>query len=96
MRKEVMGVYGPGSQHWVGDGFRVHGYFSAIPDADRKLSPFLMLDYHPPHHYPPTEHRRGVGVCGVFTYEVAETKVNQVTEFARRNQHPLRCTLEKE
>ena len=41
-------------------------------------------------------HRRGVGVCGVFTYEVAETKVNQVTEFARRSQHPLRCTLEKE
>jgi len=41
-------------------------------------------------------HRRGVGLCGVFTYEVAETKVNQVTEFARRNQHPLRCTLEKE
>jgi ATP-dependent Clp protease adaptor protein ClpS len=41
-------------------------------------------------------HRRGVGVCGVFTYEVAETKVNQVTEFARRNQHPLRCTLEKD
>jgi ATP-dependent Clp protease adaptor protein ClpS len=41
-------------------------------------------------------HRRGVGLCGVFTYEVAETKVNQVTELARRNQHPLRCTLEKE
>ena len=41
-------------------------------------------------------HRRGVGVCGVFTYEVAETKVTQVTEYARRNQHPLRCTLEKE
>jgi ATP-dependent Clp protease adaptor protein ClpS len=41
-------------------------------------------------------HRRGVGICGVFTYEVAETKVTQVTEFARRNQHPLRCTLEKE
>src|SRR6201991_2831562 len=41
-------------------------------------------------------HRRGVGVCGVYTYEVAESKVNQVTEFARRNQPPLRCTLEKE
>jgi ATP-dependent Clp protease adaptor protein ClpS len=41
-------------------------------------------------------HRRGVGICGVFTYEVAETKVTQVTEYARRNQHPLRCTLEKE
>jgi ATP-dependent Clp protease adaptor protein ClpS len=41
-------------------------------------------------------HQRGVGICGVFTYEVAETKVTQVTDFARRNQHPLRCTLEKE
>ena len=41
-------------------------------------------------------HQRGVGVCGVFTYEIAETKVNQVMEFARRQQHPLQCTLEKE
>ena len=41
-------------------------------------------------------HRRGVGVCGIFTYEVAETKVAQVTEFARRHEHPLQCTLEKE
>lgn len=40
-------------------------------------------------------HQRGVGVCGVFTYEVAETKVNQVIDFARQNQHPLQCTLEK-
>ena len=41
-------------------------------------------------------HQRGVGICGVFTYEVAETKVNQVMDFARRHQHPLQCTLEKE
>jgi ATP-dependent Clp protease adaptor protein ClpS len=41
-------------------------------------------------------HRRGVGVCGVFTYEVAETKVNQVMDFARQHQHPLQCTLEKD
>lgn len=41
-------------------------------------------------------HRRGVGVCGVFTYEVAETKVNQVVDYARQNQHPLQCTMEKE
>jgi ATP-dependent Clp protease adaptor protein ClpS len=41
-------------------------------------------------------HQRGVGVCGVYTYEVAETKVNQTMEFARRHQHPLQCTLEKE
>ena len=41
-------------------------------------------------------HQRGVGVCGVYTYEIAETKVNQVMDFARRHQHPLQCTLEKE
>lgn len=41
-------------------------------------------------------HRHGVGICGVFTYEVAETKVTQVVEFARRHQHPLQCTMEKE
>jgi ATP-dependent Clp protease adaptor protein ClpS len=40
-------------------------------------------------------HQQGVAVCGVFTYEVAETKVTQVVEFARENQHPLQCTLEK-
>ena len=41
-------------------------------------------------------HRRGVGVCGVFTYEVGETKVSQVMDLARQNQHPLQCTLEKD
>ncbi len=41
-------------------------------------------------------HQKGVGVCGIFTYEVAETKVTQVVDFARRHQHPLQCTMEKE
>ena len=41
-------------------------------------------------------HKRGVGVCGVFTYEIAETKVQQVMDFAQQHQHPLQCTLEKE
>jgi ATP-dependent Clp protease adaptor protein ClpS len=41
-------------------------------------------------------HRRGVGVCGVYTYEVAETKVTQVMDLARQNQHPLQCTIEKD
>jgi ATP-dependent Clp protease adaptor protein ClpS len=41
-------------------------------------------------------HRRGVGVCGVYTYEVAEHKVTQVMDLARQNQHPLQCTIEKE
>ena len=40
-------------------------------------------------------HQHGLAVCGVFTYEVAETKVAQVVDFARENQHPLQCTLEK-
>ena len=40
-------------------------------------------------------HQQGLAVCGVFTYEVAETKVSQVIDFARENQHPLQCTLEK-
>jgi len=41
-------------------------------------------------------HRRGVGLCGVFTYEVAETKVAQVMDYARQNEQPLQCTMEKE
>ncbi len=41
-------------------------------------------------------HNKGVGICGVYTYEVAETKVTQVMSFARQHQHPLQCTMEKE
>lgn len=41
-------------------------------------------------------HQKGVGVCGVYTYEVAETKVTQVMDFAKKNGHPLQCTLEKD
>ncbi|WP_084798365.1 ATP-dependent Clp protease adapter ClpS [Pleomorphomonas koreensis] len=40
-------------------------------------------------------HHHGVGECGVYTYEVAETKVTQVMDFARRHQHPLQCVMEK-
>ena len=40
-------------------------------------------------------HNHGVGECGIFTYEVAETKVTQVMDFARQNQHPLQCVMEK-
>lgn len=41
-------------------------------------------------------HHHGVGICGVFTYEIAETKVTQVMDFARQHQHPLQCTMEKD
>jgi len=60
--REIEAVYPAPALHWVGDGFRVAGYFSAIPDAFRKLDPFLLLDYHPAYDYAPTQQRRGVGV----------------------------------
>ncbi len=41
-------------------------------------------------------HQNGVGICGVYSFEIAETKVMQVMDNARRNEHPLQCTLEKE
>jgi ATP-dependent Clp protease adaptor protein ClpS len=43
-----------------------------------------------------TVHKKGLAVVGVFSHEVAETKVTQVMEFAQRHQHPLQCTMEKE
>ncbi len=41
-------------------------------------------------------HQNGVGICGVFTYEVAETKVTQVMDIAHQHDHPLQCTMEKD
>ncbi len=41
-------------------------------------------------------HQKGVGLCGVYTFEVAETKVTQVLDLARRHEHPLQCVMEKE
>jgi redox-sensitive bicupin YhaK (pirin superfamily) len=58
----IEGIYRSPGLHWVGDGFRVAGYFSKIPGAARKLSPFLLLDYHPTYDYAPTDRPRGVGV----------------------------------
>lgn len=52
---------------------------------DRKTATRIMLEVH----------TKGKGVCGVYTYEIAETKVAQVTGLARQNQHPLLCTMEE-
>ncbi|MCC6644937.1 MAG: pirin family protein [Polyangiaceae bacterium] len=60
--RSIEGVHASPGLHWVGDGFRVAGYFSAIPGAMRRLSPFLLLDYHPPYVYSPSDRPRGVGV----------------------------------
>ncbi len=43
-----------------------------------------------------TVHKKGLAVVGVFSHEIAETKVTQVMDFAQRHQHPLQCTMEKE
>ena len=40
-------------------------------------------------------HHHGIGECGIFTYEIAETKVTQVMDFSRKHQHPLQCVMEK-
>jgi quercetin 2,3-dioxygenase len=60
--RELDAIYPAPELHWVGNGFRVAGYFSSIADAARKLDPFLLLDYHPEYNYSPTTQRRGVGV----------------------------------
>ena len=54
-------------------------------NKDREAATRIMLHVH--HH--------GIGECGVFTYEIAETKVTQVMDFARKYQHPLQCVMEK-
>lgn len=41
-------------------------------------------------------HNEGIGLCGIYTHDIAETKVNQVTAFAREHQHPLQCVMEEE
>jgi redox-sensitive bicupin YhaK (pirin superfamily) len=58
--KDVIGVYQPGSQHMVGDGFPVRNLFPSN-DLDRQVSPFLMLDYAGPQYFTPTDRPRGVG-----------------------------------
>ncbi len=59
------------------------------------LQSFFAMEYERAHQVMLHVHTRGKGVCGLFTREVAETKVTQVNEFSRANQHPLLCTMEK-
>ena len=60
VKKDVIGIYQPGSTHMVGDGFPVRNLFPSH-ELDREVDPFLMLDYAGPQYFSPTEHPRGVG-----------------------------------
>ena len=52
--KNVLGVYGPGSDHWVGDGFPVRNMFPSN-GVNKEINPFLMLDYAGPSHFEPSK-----------------------------------------
>ena len=58
--KKVLGVYGPGSDHWVGDGFPVRNMFPSN-GVNKEINPFLMLDYAGPSHFEPSKQTHGVG-----------------------------------
>jgi ATP-dependent Clp protease adaptor protein ClpS len=59
------------------------------------LERFFNKDHETAHRIMMHVHQHGIGECGIFTYEVAETKVTQVMDFARKHQHPLQCIMEK-
>ena len=59
------------------------------------LERFFNKDSESAHRIMMHVHNHGVGECGVYTYEVAETKVTQVMDFSRKHQHPLQCVMEK-
>jgi ATP-dependent Clp protease adaptor protein ClpS len=59
------------------------------------LERFFSKDSEAAHAIMMHVHNHGVGECGIYTYEVAETKVTQVMDFSRKHQHPLQCVMEK-
>src|SRR5687767_14254383 len=59
------------------------------------LERFFQKDHESAYRIMMHVHEHGIGECGIFTYEVAETKVTQVMDFSRKHQHPLQCVMEK-
>jgi ATP-dependent Clp protease adaptor protein ClpS len=59
------------------------------------LMTFFSMDHAKATRVMMAVHTKGKGICGIFSYEIAETKVDQVNEYARLNQHPLLCTMEE-
>ena len=75
--------------------FLVNDDFTPMDFVVEVLRAFFNLDQERAVQVMLHVHTRGRGVCGVFTREVAETKVTQVNEYSRTHQHPLLCTMEK-
>ena len=93
----MLGPFGANSPGKPGDddGFETGIAVKSRPKTKKPaMYKVLMLndDYTPMLHV----HQRGVGVCGVFTHELAETKATQVMDLARQNDHPLQCTIERD
>ena len=69
--------------------------FTPMDFVVQVLQQFFGMDYRRAHQVMLHVHTRGKGVCGVFSFEIAETKVVQVNDFARAHEHPLRCDMER-
>ena len=72
------------------------GAMRAVPKAQLETAEAYGMTHAQAFEVMLTVHKKGVAVVGVFSHEIAETKVGQVMDFARRHQHPLQCTMEKE
>lgn len=59
------------------------------------LATFFAMDHAKATRVMMAVHTKGKGICGIFSYEIAETKVDQVNEYSKMNQHPLMCTMEE-
>ncbi len=70
--------------------------YTPMEFVEAVLMRFFHMDYAQANAIMLTVHKKGVAIVGVFSHEIAETKVAQVMDFARQHQHPLQCTLEKE
>jgi ATP-dependent Clp protease adaptor protein ClpS len=73
----------------------VNDDFTPMEFVVQVLTMFFAMDHAKATRVMMAVHTKGRGVCGIFSHEIAETKVDQVNEFSRMNQHPLMCTMEE-
>lgn len=69
--------------------------FTPMEFVVQVLMTFFSMDHAKATRVMMSVHQKGKGICGTFSYEIAETKVDQVNEYSKMNQHPLMCTMEE-